>query len=156
LLDNSTTIYNDKSTDYKISGGLAMAERARNEDNGWVGWVYFAGILMIIMGIFQAISGLTALLNDEWFLVTKESLVTFDFTTWGWVHLLVGGVVIAAGSAVLNGRTWGRVVGIALATLSAIANFLFIPAYPIWSILVIVVDVLIIYALAVHGDEAAA
>jgi hypothetical protein len=131
-----------------------MPTNGKNDTTGWVGWVYFAGILMIILGIFQAIAGLTALLNGEFFLVTKEHLVTFDYTQWGWIHLILGGVIMAAGSAVMNGRLWGRIVGVLLASFSALANFAFISAYPIWSVLLIVMDILIIYALVVHGGEA--
>ncbi len=126
----------------------------KNEVTGWVGWVYFAGFLMFIMGVLQIISGLAALLNDTYFLVGKNNLVVFDFTKWGWIMLTLGFVVTAAGSAVVNGRAWGRVVGVLLAGLSLIANFTFVAAYPIWSIAVMVVDVLIIYALLVHGGEA--
>lgn len=124
------------------------------EVTGWVGWVYFAGFLMVIMGIFQAIAGLTALLNDSFYAVTRGGLLVFDYTTWGWVHLVLGMVVVMAGTAVVSGQTWGRVVGVFLATLSIIANFAFLKAYPVWSSIIIIVDVLIIYALTVHGDEA--
>ncbi len=125
------------------------------EVTGWVGWVYFAGLLMMIAGVFQGIAGLTALLKDDFYVVTERSLLAFNVTTWGWIHLLLGVVLLAAGSAVINGRTWGRIVAVILATLSAMLNFLFISAYPVWSIMVVVVDILIIYALVVHGDEAA-
>ena len=77
-------------------------------------------------------------------------------TSWGWIHLLVGLVVAVAGLAVLGGRTWGRVVGITLAMLSALANFLFIPYYPFWALTVIVLDIFIIWALAAHGRDVAA
>jgi len=123
--------------------------------SGWLGWVYFAGIIMIMVGIFQAISGLVALFNDEYYLVTNKGLViSLDYTVWGWVHLLLGVVAVAAGYAVMMGQTWGRTVGIILAVVSAIVNMAFIAAYPFWSIIIITLDVLIIYALAVHGREA--
>lgn len=122
---------------------------------GWVGWVYFAGLLMMVAGVFQGIAGLTALLKNDFYVVTERALLAFNVTTWGWVHMLLGVILLAAGAAVINGRTWGRIIAIILATLSAMANFLFISAYPVWSIMVIVIDILIIYALVVHGDEAA-
>ncbi len=133
-----------------------MATNGNNEVTGWVGWIYFAGFLMLIMGVLQIISGLAALLNDTYFLVRNSNLVVFDFTQWGWIMLTLGLVVSMAGSAVVNGRTWGRVVGVLLAGLSLVANFTFVAAYPIWSIMVMVVDILIIYALLVHGNEAKA
>lgn len=130
-----------------------MATNSQKQVTGWVGWVYFAGFMMVVMGIFQTIAGLTALLNDKFYVVTENSLAVFNFTTWGWIHLILGIVVLSAGSAIISGHVWGRVVGVVLATFSLLANFLFITAYPIWSIVVMVIDVLIIYALTVHGSE---
>lgn len=120
---------------------------------GWVGWIYFAGFMMLILGILQMIAGLTALLNDQYYLVGRDSLLVFDFTTWGWIHMLVGLVVTLAGTAVIGGHLWGRIVAVFLVTLSIIANFVFLPAYPLWSLTIIVIDILIIYALTVHGRE---
>jgi hypothetical protein len=114
----------------------------------------FAGIIMMMIGIFQAISGLVALFNDEYYLVRPSGLLlTFDFTTWGWVHLLLGVVVFLAGAGVLVGQTWARVVGILIAAVSAIVNIAFLAAYPVWSTIIITLDVLVIYALTVHGRE---
>lgn len=126
---------------------------AQKEVTGYVGWVYFAGILMIIAGIFQAIAGFTALLNDKFYALVNESLLVVDVTTWGWLHLLLGLLIFAAGMAVLSGHIWGRIVAIILAVLSISAQFVFIGAYPFWSLLIIVADITIIYALIVHGDE---
>jgi hypothetical protein len=124
------------------------------EMTGWAGWVVFAGTLMFILGAFHAIQGLIALFNDEYYLVASTGLtVQLDFTTWGWAHLIGGVVVILAGAALFSGQLWARGLGIALAVLSAIANFAFIAAYPVWSTIVIALDVFIIYALAVHGGE---
>jgi hypothetical protein len=80
-------------------------------------------------------------------------VVNVDYTAWGWTHLLLGVLLIAAGYAVFSGRVWGRTLGVIAALLSAIVNFAFIPAYPVWSILIITVDVLVIYALIAHGGE---
>jgi hypothetical protein len=130
-----------------------MANNNSKQVTGWVGWIYFAGFMMLITGILQMIAGLTALLNDEFYVVTEQSILAFNFTTWGWIHLLVGLIVMLAGTAVIAGSFWGRIVAVFLATLSIIANFAFISSYPIWSTIVIVIDVLIIYALTVHGSE---
>ena len=117
--------------------------------------MYFAGILMIMLGFFQAIAGLVAIFDDTFYLVTKSGLgVSVDYTVWGWVHLIIGVVAFLAGYAVMSGKTWGRTIGILLAVVSAIVNMAFIGAYPWWSIIIITMDVLIIYALAVHGREA--
>lgn len=124
------------------------------EATGWVGWIAFGGIMMMLAGTFQAIAGLVALFDSDYYLVTTEGLVVgVSYTTWGWVHLLVGVVLVAAGLGVMSGQLWARVVGIAVAFLSALVNLAFLAAYPLWSTLVIVLDVLVIYALAVHGRE---
>ena len=128
---------------------------ARNDTNvtGWTGWVFFAGFMMILAGILESISGLTALLNSEWLVVGEKSLLVLNFTTWGWIHLLMGIVVLVAGFSVLHGAAWARAVGVVLATFSIIANLAYVNTYPIWSIAIMVVDVLVIYALTVHGNE---
>ncbi len=130
-----------------------MAVNSQKEVTGWVGWVYFAGLMLVIMGVFQTIAGLTALLNNQFYVVSENSLAVFNFTAWGWIHLILGVIVLSAGSAIVSGHAWGRVVGVILASLSLLANFLFVTAYPIWSIIVMVIDVLVIYALTVHGGE---
>lgn len=124
-----------------------------NQPSGWTGWVVFAGFMMIVMGMLQAISGLAALLNSDWLLVTEQSLVAFDFTTWGWIHLLIGAVVFSAGFAVMNGAVWARVIGVIIAMISLVANLAYANTYPIWAIAVVIIDVLIIYALTVRGGE---
>jgi hypothetical protein len=121
---------------------------------GWAGWLVFAAVLMILLGALHAIQGLIALFNSEYYLVGPGGLsVHLDYTTWGWVHLIAGAVVLVAGIGVLVGQTWARAIGILLAVVSALANFTFIAAYPVWSCILIALDVLIIYALAVNGRE---
>ena len=133
-----------------------MAENDQKAPSGFAsGLIVFAGVLMIMAGGFQTLSGLVALLENEFFVTTPNYVVKFDATTWGWIHLLIGLLVLFAGFAVLSGQTWGRVVGIILAVLSALANFAFIPYYPFWSLAIIALDVFIVWALAVHGDERA-
>ena len=131
----------------------AQYERAHeNPRSGWaVGLTAFAGVLMIMAGCFQAFTGFVAIIENEFFVNTPNYVLKFDVTTWGWIHLLVGLVVLFAGFAVLSGQTWGRVVGIALAGLSALANFTFIPYYPIWSLVEIGLAVWVIWALTRPG-----
>jgi hypothetical protein len=131
------------------------AGRAQATSTWAVGFILFAGIMMVMAGFFQAFSGLVALFENEFFVATRNYLFQFDATTWGWIHLLLGIVVAAAGFAVMAGRTWGRVVGITLAMLSALANFAFIPYYPFWALTVIALDIFVIWALAAHGGEIA-
>ena len=124
--------------------------------SGWAaGFALFAGLIMIMTGCYQAIVGFAALIDDQFYVVTPQYAYEVDVTAWGWIHLFLGILVAAAGSAVIGGRLWGRVIGIIMAVLSAIANFFFIPYYPIWSVLIIALDVFVIWALCVYGRGAA-
>ena len=121
---------------------------------GWVGWIAFAGVMMVILGTFHVIEGLLALFKDDYFLVGQSGLaVSVDFTTWGWVHLIGGVVIIAAGVGVFSGKIWARTVGVFAAALSAMVNIGFLSAYPIFSTIMITIDILVIWALTVHGGE---
>jgi len=126
---------------------------AVSKQNGWAGWAAFAGVMLVIVGFLQAFEGLVALLRPTYYLVTKSGLAVLNFTAWGWIDITVGVIILAAGFAILNGNLWGRVVGVILASLSFVANLMFLNAYPIWSIIVMLVDVLVIYALVVQGDQ---
>jgi hypothetical protein len=119
------------------------------------GFIVFAVIMMIMTGVFQALTGLVALFDNALYVATDAYPFRLNTATWGWINVIIGVLVALAGWAVFSGRTWGRVVGIILAALSAIANFLFLPYYPLWAILIIVLDVFVIWALAVHGREMA-
>jgi hypothetical protein len=118
-----------------------------------VGFTVFAAIMMLMVGVFQALQGLIAIFENEFYVQTRNYLFQFDATTWGWIHLVLGLLVAFAGWGLLSGRTWARVVGITLAALSATANFLFIPYYPFWSLLIITLDIFVIWALTAHGRE---
>lgn len=130
-----------------------MANKNSGEVTGWVGWVFFAGFMMIMVGALKAIWGVTALFNSDWLVVTDESLLVLDLTTWGWVQLILGLVLLFAGFSIMSGATWAKVVGVIAAVVSAIGQMLTIEVYPWWSLLIIVFDILIIYAITVHGDE---
>ncbi len=135
-----------------------MTQRAeteyRTEPTGWVGWIIFAGTMLVILGIFHAIQGLVALFNDSVYLVGPKGLViNVDYTVWGWVHLLGGILVVLAGVALFAGKMWARILAVIVAVVSAIINVVFLPAYPIWSTMMIAIDVLVIWAVTVHGSE---
>jgi hypothetical protein len=131
--------------------GYRSARRAE-EPSGWaVGFILFAAIMMIMAGVFQAIQGLIGIFENEFYVTTRNYVFQFDATTWGWTHLILGLVVAFAGWGLLSGRTWARTVAIILAVLSAIANFLWIPYYPFWSLLIITLDIFVIWAVAAHG-----
>ena len=124
------------------------------ERSGWaVGWTTFAAIIMIMIGTFHAIAGLSGILDDKVYAATPRYVFEFDATAWGWIHLLMGILVAVAGFALFSGAVWARTVGVILALLSAIANFAFIPWYPVWSIVMIAVDVAVIWALTAHGRD---
>ena len=122
---------------------------------GWVGWVLFAGILMFSVGLFNAIEGLVALFNHAYYRVPSTGLVVHaDYRAWGWTLLGFGVLMLFAGWGVLIGQTWARVVGVIAAALNALTNVAFIAAYPVWVLLTVALDVVVIHALVVHGREA--
>jgi hypothetical protein len=130
------------------------SSRRAEEASGWaVGFISFAAIMMVLVGMLQILAGLVAIFENQIYVQTRNYLFKFDVTTWGWIHLILGIIVALAGWGLLSGRIWARVVGITLAVLSAIANFLWLPYYPLWSLLIIALDVLVIWALAAHGHE---
>jgi hypothetical protein len=124
--------------------------------NPWaMGAILFAAVMMMLAGAFHIIAGLTGLFENEFYVTTPNYIAEFDATTWGWIHILLGAVVALAGVGVLRGNLAARILAIAIAALSAIANFLFIPYYPFWSFAIIAIDVFVIWALAAHGNEMA-
>ena len=111
------------------------------------GMVAFAGIMLLVAGAWHTLAGIAALLNDRVYFTTPDYVYSLDLTGWGWGHLALGLIVIATGGGVLNGQTWGRIAGVVLVVLSLIANFVFIPWYPVWALVIIAVDVTVIWAL---------
>ncbi len=124
--------------------------------SGWaVGWAGFAGVMLIIIGIFDIIQGLVALFNDEFYVITREWVFEFDITAWGWIQLIVGIILIASGIGIFSGNVAGRTVGVIVAGLAAIANFAWLPYFPVWSIIVITICIAVIWALTAHGRDIA-
>jgi hypothetical protein len=142
-------------TEMRQTTGEYTHERSMGrEPTGWVGWILFAGIMLFMVGAFQATAGLVALFNSDYYAVTSSHLVVHaNYTAWGWTHLALGVLAIFAGWGVVVGQLWARVVAIAIAFLSALANIAFVDAAPVWSIVMITLDVLVIYAVSVHGRE---
>ena len=126
---------------------------SREPSSGAVGWTAFAGVMMILIGSFHAIGGLVGILEDEFYAATRNYVFQFDATTWGWVHLIGGLIVLLAGFGVFKGAVWARTVGVIVVSLSAIANFAWIPWYPFWAITMLAIDVAIIWALTAHGRD---
>jgi hypothetical protein len=124
------------------------------EPTAWAGWVVFGGAMLILLGIFQVIQGLVAVFDDGFYLVTPSKLVVdVNYNTWGWTHVLIGVVGVLAGLGLLVGNMVARVVGVVVAMVSAVVNMAFVAAYPIWSLMLIALDVLVIYAIIAHGRE---
>jgi len=124
------------------------------EPTMWVGWIAFAGTMMLLVGCFHVIQGLVAIFQDQYFLVGQNQLVVHvNYTTWGWVHIIGGVIMALAGVAVMRGQLWARIIAVAVAFLSCLLNIAFLSAYPIWSTIMIAVDILVIWAVTVHGRE---
>jgi hypothetical protein len=131
-----------------------QSEQGARTQTGWVGWVVFAGFMLMMVGAFHVIEGLVAVFRDEVFLVGPKGLVVnVDYTTWGWVHILGGVLAILTGIGLLAGQLWARALAVIVAFASAVINMAFLPAYPVWSAIVIAIDVLVIWAVTVHGSE---
>jgi hypothetical protein len=134
------------ATEY-VYGGPSAA-------SGWAGWVVFAGVMLVLIGSFHAIEGVVALFRDEVYLVRPGGLVVeIGYTTWGWVHVIVGIAALLTGFGLLAGNIVARFVGVVLALLSAVLNLAFIRAQPVWALIAITLDLIVIYAITVHGRE---
>jgi hypothetical protein len=127
-----------------------------DQASGWaVGWTAFAGIMMVIGGIWWVIIGIIALVNDNFYVVTEEYIFQFNVTTWGWIHLLLGILVALAGIYLFTGAVWARIIGVAVAIVWMIAAFAWLPYAPVWAIALLAIAVFIIWALTVHGRDIA-
>lgn len=140
------------------SSSVAVTTTDQGAASVWAaaGFAFFAGIMMIMVGVFQALQGLAAILQGSFYVPAPNYVYEIDVTAWGWIHLIMGVVVAVAGFYVLSGRPWARIIGIAIAALSALANFFAIPYYPFWSLLIIALDVVVIWALAVYRGDVTA
>lgn len=118
--------------------------------NAWAsGLMIFAAAVLVTVGMFQILEGIVALANDEFYVVGREYTFEFDLTTWGWVHLLVGVILAVVGGFLFTGATWARWAGMAIGILSMITNFMWLPYYPFWAVVVIGLNIAVIWALSV-------
>jgi len=128
----------------------------RNEPTGWVGWLLFAGVMLLVLGAFQAILGLVALFNDGFFVAHRGGqLLVRDYTTWGWIHLGLAALATLTGIGLLFGQTWARVIAVILCVVNVLASLVFAGAYPFWAVLLIAISVITAYAIIAHGREVA-
>src|ERR1700709_2619152 len=109
--------------------------------SAWAGGVsVFAGTVLFVVGLFQFFEGLSAVLSDKVYVTTRRCAYQFDITTWGWIHLVIGVIAALVGISILMGQVWAFLTGIIIASLSMLANFMFIPWYPVWAIIIIAFD----------------
>jgi len=134
----------------------------KHRSSAAVGWTTFAAIMLIMIGAFHAIAGLAGIIENEFYRIVPAAgteasgdvyFLQFDVTTWGWIHLIGGFIALFAGFALFGGAVWARTVGVIVAVISAIANFAFLPYYPVWSIAIIAIDITVIWALTAHGRD---
>ena len=125
------------STEQRFAGGTSMA----------------AAIIMVTVGIIQFFQGIAAVAENEVFVVGVDYVYKFDLTTWGWIHLVLGALVAIVGLALFTGASWARVSAIIVAAVSILANFLWLPYYPVWSLVIIALDVVVIWAVSTWSPE---
>ncbi|RYV50801.1 DUF7144 family membrane protein [Pengzhenrongella frigida] len=146
-----TDMRRESSRDTSVENTSWQTERG---PTGWVGWIAFAGTMMLLLGTFHVIQGFIALFQTEYYLVGENGLtVNVDYTQWGWTHIVLGALAVAAGLGLLVGQMWARVIAVIIAFVSAVVNIGFMAAYPVWSTIMIAIDVLVIWAVIVHGRE---
>ena len=117
------------------------------------GGMVLAGTLLVLAGLWDFFVGITGIIKGGFYTTVPNYTFTYSIKSWGWTHLILGCVLFAVGVCLLLGQTWARYVGVFLAVVDAVANFLFLPYYPLWSIIVIAIDVFIIWALLAVGRE---
>ncbi len=125
----------------------------REPSGAAVGWAAFASFMMIIIGIWWIIAGLVALVNDDFYVATRNYVFKFDATTWGWIHLIFGILVLLAGFAIFQGAVWARTVGVIMALLATLIGFAWLPWYPVWAVLIIIASISVVWALTAHGRD---
>jgi hypothetical protein len=128
-------------------------ERESAHGGAWATWVAFAGIMMITLGIFDVLGGVAALFSDDYFAVTKDGLLVENYKVWGVIHASFGVLLISVGWAMLQLRTWARMTALVLVIANAAVHVAFLSAQPIWSLIMVAIDVLIIYALTVRWED---
>jgi hypothetical protein len=133
-------------------GGYQMSD----DTSTWAkGWLLFAAVMLMMVGVFHAMAGLVALFDDTYYVVGREWIFEFDVTAWGWIHLIGGVLLVMSGFGIYSGNVAARTVGVIAAALSAIANFAWLPYQPVWSSIMIAVAVAVVWALTVHGRDLA-
>ncbi|MCF4139124.1 hypothetical protein L1856_23755 [Streptomyces sp. Tue 6430] len=131
----------------RSGAGAGVGARGSERIGAGSGWLVFAAVLMVFGGLMMIFEGIAAIAEDDVFVTTRNYAYAFDLTSWGWIHLIVGVVITLAGGALFQGATWARVVGVAVAGLAMLANFLWIPYAPFWAVVLITINGFVIWAL---------
>ena len=121
----------------------------------WTGWVGFAGLLMVVIGILDFVEGLIAIVRDNYYVLTPQQVIVFDLTTWGWITMIWGIILVIAGYALLSGATWARWFTIVVVSLNIIVQLGFVGSaqYPLWALTVLAMSILVLYALIVRWGD---
>jgi hypothetical protein len=121
----------------------------------WAGWVWFAGLLMIVIGFLDFFQGLIAVIRDKYYVLTPQQIIVFDLTTWGWIMLIWGIIVALAGFALLAGQGWARWFTIVVASVNFIVQLGFVGSnrYPLWALVVMALNIVVLYALIVRWSD---
>ena len=127
--------------------------RQNNTVTGWVGWIGFAAVMLALVGIFHMVAGFVALFQEDVYVSTNNALWLFDYSQWGWIHILGGLLAFVAAGSLAQGNMYGRVIAVLVAVASIVANVAFVPVYPIWSLMMVTIGILVIWAVMVHGSE---
>ena len=126
---------------------------SREPSSKAVGWIAFAGFILILGGSFMMLAGLGGILNPDSYVVTQDNILKVSTTTWGWWHLFLGAVLFFAGFGVFTGNILARTIGVIAALISAISAFVWLPIYPVWGVIIIAMDFAVIWALTAHGRD---
>jgi hypothetical protein len=127
---------------------------AARRENAWAsGLAVFAGLMMTVVGFSEVLLGFAGILQDDVYVPVQDYLYGIDLTTWAWLHLVFGLVLVGTGVSVLSGKAWARAVGIGLVMLSLVGNFVFLPHYPVWTMVLIALDVAVIWGLARYDGK---
>jgi len=131
-----------------------MSTSATRQSSGLaVGTTVAAAIILIIGGVCHAMQGVVGIATNEFYVTTQKWIFQFDVTTWGWTHVIVGLIAVLAGIGLFSGAVWARTVAVAIAAISIVVNFVWLPYYPVWAILIIAFDMFVIWALTAHGRD---
>lgn len=118
-----------------------------------VGATFAAAIILVAAGLLSLLQGIAAVAKDELFVAGIEYTYEFDLTTWGWIHIVVGVLAVAIGLGLFTGAMWARVAGLIIAAISIVINFLWLPYYPLWGVVVIALDLVIMWAIVAWRDD---